>query len=199
MAPEDVYPAAEEDCLDAAVFALSEAGVKELGGELRVIAGESAGAYLTIRTILQLRDQGVDVRKRVKALVPNCGIFDLTYTPSCRAHKRRVIMGGPDTARFIDAYLPPEKYTMEKRKAANLSPLYDELHDLPPALFLCGTTDPLLDDSVFMATRYSLANNTTELELTAEGCHGVTLFPLGEVAEEGIGKTLDFLTRQLQS
>lgn len=197
LAPEHIFPAASDDCLDAAVFALSDSGVAKLGGKLHVIAGESAGAYLTVLTAIQLRDQGIDVRQHIKAIVPNCGIFDLTYTPSTRSHKKRIIMGWKDTTKFIDTYLPLDKFPLERRKQGDISPLYADLTGLPPSLFLCGTADPLLDDSLFMASKYHMAGNSTLLELVAEGFHGFTLFPVGEVAEEGITKVIQFLKQYL--
>ena len=198
LAPEHTFPAAAEDCLDAALFALSHTGATRLGGPLRVIAGESAGAYLTVRTAIQLRNCGINVREKIAALVPASGIYDLTYTASVLSHQRRVIMGYSDTTKFIDAYLPPDKFPTDNRKEPKISPLYDDLRDLPPALFLCGTADPLVDDNMFMATRYSFADNTTELKLVAEACHAFTLFPLGEVVEEGLREVLQFLDAQLK-
>ncbi|KAJ2893375.1 hypothetical protein MKZ38_008739 [Zalerion maritima] len=198
LAPEHIFPAAAEDCLDAALFALSPGGVAELGGRLRVIAGESAGSYLTLSVTIQLRDRGIDVAEKLDAIVPSYGIFDLTYTPSVRSHKRRVIMGSDDAEKFIDAYLPLDKFPLQRRQEIDISPLYNDLSGLPPALFLCGTADPLLDDSVFMASRYSLAGSPAELKLVAEACHGFTIFPLGDVAEEGIQEVLKFVSRHVK-
>jgi len=36
---------------------------------------------------------------------------------------------------------------------------------LPPALFTCGTADPLLDDSVMMATKWSVAGGKSILKI----------------------------------
>ena len=56
-----------------------------------------------------------------------------------------------------------------------VSPLYAELDGLPPALFSCGTLDPLLDDSLFMEARWRAAGNETSLSLWTRGSrvHGV--------------------------
>lgn len=199
LAPEHIFPAGPEDCLDAALFALSTEGETKLGGRLRVIAGESAGGYLTVATTLSLRARGINVREKIDAIVPGYGIFDYTYTPSMWAHKRRIIMGFEDARKFIETAIPLDKFPMEIRKQPKFSPLFDDLTDLPPALFVCGTADPLLDDSVFMANKYYLAGNTTELQLVREGCHGFTLFPIGEVAEEGVKATIDFVVRSIRS
>ncbi|KAK5447972.1 hypothetical protein LTS15_009471 [Exophiala xenobiotica] len=91
LAPEHIFPAAVEDCLDAALSALAPEGESKLGGKLRVLAGESAGGYLTVATTLNLRALGIDVREKLAAIVPGYGIFDYTYT-SCNWLKR-VAMG----------------------------------------------------------------------------------------------------------
>lgn len=194
LAPEFQFPSQGEDCLDAALYALSEEGQKKLGGPLTVIGGESAGAYLTVWTTIKLRDRGVDVRRNIKALAPTYGIFDLTYTPSVLSHTRRAIMGRSDTFKYIDAAFPLSEFDLAQRKDGEWSPLYAELHDLPPAIFVVGTADPLLDDSVFMASRWHLAGNAARLAISTEAVHGFTLFALGEVTDEGRSATLSFLS-----
>ncbi|CZR69047.1 related to lipase/esterase [Phialocephala subalpina] len=197
LATEFVFPSMGEDCLDAALFALSDEGEKTLGGPLTFMGGESAGGYLTIWTAIRLRERGIDVRKHIKALAPTYGIFDLTYTSSVRAHKRRAVMGASDTFKYIDAAFPPSQFPFEERKKGIWSPLYDDLHDLPPAIFVVGTADPLLDDSVFMASKWSLAGNTAKLVIVPEAIHGFTLFPLGEITEEGNAEILSFLKQYI--
>ena len=59
----------------------------------------------------------------------------------------------------------------------DVSPLYADLRGLCPALFTVGTGDTLLDDSVFMAARWELAGNETELAVYPHGPHGVTGSP----------------------
>jgi acetyl esterase/lipase len=195
-APESIFPSMVEDCVDAALYALSDEGRQKLGGPLTVMSGESAGAYLTVLTAIKLRDNGVDVRAQIKALAPCYGIFDLTYLPSLRAHQRRALLGQEDTYRFIDTAFPPSVFPPEKRKSGDVSPLYAQLEGLPPALFLVGTADPLLDDSVFMASRWTLAGNEAKLVIVPEAVHGFTLMPT-EVAEEGIRDVMEFLKEHI--
>ena len=45
----------------------------------------------------------------------------------------------------------------EERRDPDISPLYADLSDMPPALFLVGTADPLLDDTLFMERRWRCA------------------------------------------
>jgi acetyl esterase/lipase len=59
---------------------------------------------------------------------------------------------------------------------------------LPPALFTVGTLDPLLDDTLFMYSRYVAAKNHAELAIYPGGIHGFTHFalPLADRAEERV-------------
>jgi acetyl esterase/lipase len=59
------------------------------------------------------------------------------------------------------------------------SPLYGRLHDMPPALFTIGTWDPLVDDTLFMASRWLVAGNDTELAVYPGGIHAFDSFPIG--------------------
>ena len=71
------------------------------------------------------------------------------------------------------------------RDAPQVSPLYAELGGLPRALFSCGTKDPLLDDSTFMAARWAAAGNEACLKLWPGGAHGVGHFGPHEETELG--------------
>lgn len=72
LAPKYAYPAAIDDCVDAAVFMLKNEATY---GPLRVMGGESAGGHLTMSVALALRDQGTDVKRQFDGLVLNYGCF----------------------------------------------------------------------------------------------------------------------------
>merc|ERR1712194_2387 len=71
------------------------------------------------------------------------------------------------------------------RQDPSMSPMYANLAHMPPALLTVGTADPLLDDSVLMAHRYSASGNHVELALYEGGEHGVGHF--GRQEEEAMG------------
>jgi acetyl esterase/lipase len=54
---------------------------------------------------------------------------------------------------------------------------------MPPALFTAGTMDPLLDDTLFMASRWLVAGNGTELAIYPGGTHAFDAFPTGIAVE----------------
>ncbi len=66
---------------------------------------------------------------------------------------------------------------LEQRQDPKYSPLYADLHHLPPALFTVGATDPLADDTYFMEARWRMAGNKTYLAVYPESGHGLDLYP----------------------
>lgn len=177
LAPEHPYPAAPDDCEDAALWLL-EGGTKQLGAPASLaIGGESAGAHLSASTLLRLRDRhGASDAFRAANLV--YGAFDLSGTPS----RRRIaddslVLTDANMAWFTDNFLPEQD--AESRRDPDISPLYADLRGLPRALFTVGTADPLFDDSLFMAARWEAAGNEAELRVYADGVHGFNAFPIG--------------------
>jgi acetyl esterase/lipase len=190
LAPEHPYPAAADDCEDAALWLL-EHGPGELGlPQALAIGGESAGAHLSVLTLLRLRDRhGVAGAFRAANLV--YGVFDLSLTPSQRQWgERNLILSQPIMEWFGDLFAPGT--TREERRDPQLSPLYADLARMPPALFSVGELDPLLDDSLFMHARWLAAGNESQLQVWPEAAHGFTAFPL-ELARRGIAAQHEFL------
>jgi acetyl esterase/lipase len=182
LAPEHPYPAGPDDCEAAAVW-LVENGRQELGTDILTIGGESAGAHLSVVTLLRMRDRHGYSGFQAANLV--YGVFDLSMTPSQRAFgNERLILRTKDMAKFYEAFLAHD----QDRRHPDVSPLYADLRGLPPALFTVGTRDALLDDSLFMHARWLAAANRAGLAVHPGGAHGFTLFPfaLAEAANAGI-------------
>jgi acetyl esterase len=176
LSPEHPYPAAPDDCEDAALWLL-ERGLDELGlPEKLAIGGESAGAHLAVVTLLRLRDRH-GIRGAFEAANLVFGVFDLSGTPSRRNWgERDLVLSTPIMDWFGRQFVGDSD--REELRDPDISPLYAELHDLPPALFTVGDLDPLLDDSLFMEARWRAAGNETELRVWPECVHGFTAFPL---------------------
>ena len=171
LAPEHPYPAGPDDCEAAALWAL-----EQYDGRL-TIGGDSAGAHLAVVTLLRLRERrGISPRSFAAANLV-FGAYDLTGTPSRRLWgDRDLILSSTMMDWFADCFLPG--MTHHDRRDSDISPLYADLHDLPSALFSCGTMDPLLDDSLFMESRWRAAGNEARLSLWPEGVHAFTAFPI---------------------
>ena len=158
LAPEHPHPAAVEDCV-AAIRWLAANAESELGATRVVVAGESAGAHLAACALLVLRDQG----ELAPVVATNLayGVYDVSMTPSARLWgERRLVLNSPDLAFLARQYAP-----VEHHRDPCVSPLYHDLTGMPPALFSCGTLDPLLDDTLFMAARWRAAGNESQLAL----------------------------------
>jgi acetyl esterase/lipase len=176
LAPEHPFPAGPDDCEDAALWLLRD-GFAELGvPEVAAIGGDSAGGHLSALTLLRLRDRhGITGAFAAANLI--YGAFDLSMTPSQRNWgERNLILSTPIIEWFGDQFLSGME--AEARRDPEISPLYADLHDMPPALFTVGNLDPLLDDSLFMQARWSAAGAPTQLRVWPEAIHGFNAFPL---------------------
>ena len=191
LAPEHPFPAGPDDCEAAARWLIDHAG-DELGTDRLLIGGGSAGAYLASLALLRLRDQGLADRFRAANLV--FGVYDLGMTPSQRASADSHLI--PKAA--LEAcyrYYAPGRDAEERRDPA-VSPLYADLSGLPPALFTCGTLDPLYDDTLFMARRWEAAGNDVELAIYPDAIHGFVGFPT-EMAARARARIGEFLAAHL--
>lgn len=174
LAPEHPYPAGPDDCEAAAVW-LVENAKSEFGIDRLTIGGGSAGGHLAAATLLRLRDRH-QMSDRFCGADLLFGVYDLSLTPSQRNSGRRPIMGGEGLEHMSQQFVSGASRE-ERRMNPDISPLYAELHDMPPALFSVGTLDPLLDDSLFMAARWAAAGNYAALDVYPESPHGFTMVP----------------------
>ncbi|HEX6417677.1 MAG TPA: alpha/beta hydrolase [Acidimicrobiales bacterium] len=200
LAPEHPYPAGPDDCEAVAGWLLA-GGAAELGSERLVIGGESAGAHLAVLTLLRLRDGdgAVPGGRRAGPAFAGAnlvfGAFDLSGTPSLRRWgDRNLILSRPIVDWFIDCFTPGR--TPEDRRDPAVSPLYADLTGLPPALFVVGDLDPVLDDSLFMAARWRAAGNRVDLAVFPESIHGFTAFP-GNLAARAQALQVAFVRRAI--
>lgn len=189
LAPEHPFPAGPDDCAAAALWLVRHAAT-EFGTERLLIGGESAGAHLSVLTLLRLRDRhGITGAFRAAHLM--FGPYDLSMTPSQRSFGSRRLLSNTDTLRTgYDLFTPG--LSPEERRDPAISPLYADLTDLPPARLVVGTEDPLLDDSLFLAARWQSAGAPVHLGVVAGAMHGFTLFPL-TVTERELVRQRDFL------
>jgi acetyl esterase/lipase len=165
LAPEHPFPAGRDDCIAATRWL-----AQSFDGPF-AIGGESAGAHLAVLTLLALRGE---IDFAAANLV--YGAYDLSGTPSRRAYDDLLVLTDPGMDWFTENFLPG--LDDEARRDPAISPLFAELHGLPPALFTVGTLDPLLDDSLFMAARWQSAGNEADLRVYEDGVHGFNAFPI---------------------
>lgn len=172
LAPEHPYPAALEDC-EAAALWLAGPGKAEFGITALTIGGESAGAHLAVMTLLRLRDIH-NLPRAFRGANLNAGFFDLGLTPSVRNWgEERLVVNTRDLTTFANDYV---REGIDRRRP-DVSPLYADLKGLPPALFSVGTHDPLLDDTLYMSSRWAAAGNGGHTAIYPGGCHVFIRYP----------------------
>lgn len=161
-------------CHAAADWVFEHAGA-EFGARDLFIGGESAGAHLAACALLRLRDERADFA-RLRGAVLFYGPYDLSGTPSVRnAPPDTLVLDGPAMMPGIARLLPDRDEA--GRRAPDVSPLHADLSRLPPALFLCGAIDPLIDDSRLMSERWQAANGNARLILVPESPHAFNRLP----------------------
>jgi acetyl esterase/lipase len=161
LAPEHRFPAALDDAIAAYRWLLGQ-GIAP--GSL-ALAGDSAGGGLVLATLLRARDEGMPLPACAVCLSP---WTDLAGTgESLIANNGRCAMfrpeNIPDFARiYLGAVTPKHPYA---------SPVYAELHGLPPLLFQVGDDELLLDDSRRVHDAVRRAGGRSTLEMTAGVFH----------------------------
>ena len=113
-----------------------------------------------------------------------------TITKPCAVINHRIVR------EYFNVFLPGK--SPEERRDPAISPFYADLNSmkLPPALFLCGTEDCLLEDTIMMATRWQLAGAEAVTKLFPGAPHGFIAFPPDQApsAKEGMEVIKEFLT-----
>jgi len=190
LAPENPWPAQPDDCQAAATW-LVDNMEKEFGTNRLTIGGESAGAHLSMVTMLRLRDHHGFTGFVGANLI--YGIYDMTMTPSMENWgSRNLILSTPIVKWFGDNLLPPEKFSIAEKRAPDISPINAKLDGMPPALFTVGTLDPLIDDTLFMAGRWISTGLKTQLEIYPGGIHAFDALPI-QIAKQAREKMANFL------
>lgn len=211
LAPAHPYPAAVHDCIDVAEYLVSDAGQLQFGGEvLKAIGGESAGGHLAVLTGLHLAKTRPQAAAKLAGLVLIYGCYDLSLsTPSMVTNVpgSTAVLDKHDMKTCVDNFLPSSLATPEQRRAAEVSPLYEDLAGvaakmpggkLPPALFFCGTEDPLLDDTVLMGSRWMATGSEAVVKIYPGAPHAFDLFPsLVKEAGEALETAYQFLSERV--
>ncbi len=177
-----------EDCLAAARWLLADC--TEFAGLPVFFVGESAGGHLAASTLLALK-QWPALLERVAGAVLYYGVYDLTGTPSVRAAgPQTLLLDGPGMVAALRLLTPD--ITDEARRQPPLSPLYGDFCGLPPALMFVGELDPLKDDTLLIAERWS----GVEAHLLPESAHGFIHFPVA-LADSVLAYSRRWITQQL--
>ena len=151
LAPEHPYPAALDDTLTAYRWLLE----KGTAPEHILIMGESAGGGLCLATLLAVRDLGLPLPVAGVALSP---WTDLKLTGDSYRTKANVCISPPGMSVVCSKYYVGDHDPAEPW----ISPLYGDLHGLPPLFINVGEYETLLDDS----TRFAAKAQASGVDIT---------------------------------
>ena len=147
LAPENPFPAALDDARTAFRWMRHNGPAGPSDAHSTFAIGDSAGGGLALALLLALRDEG-DPPLTGAAVASAWTDVALTgETIQTRADRDlRVSVGGiqPMADAFVASADPTDPY---------ISPLYGDLHDLPPLLMQVGEEEVLLDDTRRFVTK----------------------------------------------
>ena len=161
LAPEHPFPAAVEDAAAAYRWLL------DTGFEPARIAmvGDSAGGGLALATMIAARDAGLPLPSAVVCLSPWVDL-GLTGTSMDAKAGDDPIVSREMLRGWVKLYLGDHN-----ARSPLASPLYADLHGLPPLLIQVGASEVLLDDATRLAERASSAGVETTLEVWPDMIH----------------------------
>lgn len=161
LGPEATFPAALEDALSGYGYLLDQG----LAPEQIALCGASAGGGLSAACLLALRDTGIPLPSSAVLLSPWLDL-SLTRDSVTRLAKEDPLVQASLLRECAVAYLGSQD-----AKAPLASPLFGDLHDLPPLLLQVGSAEILLDDSTEFAAKAQHAGSEITLEVWDDMIH----------------------------
>lgn len=186
LAPEHPFPAGLEDCV-AVYRALVDGGADPAD---IAIAGDSAGGGMTMASLLTLRDAGDAVPAAGVLLSP---WLDLTGTGESAKSRARhdPLFRVQDMPNAAAHYASPEQ-----QQHPLVSPVFADVHGLPPILIQVGDHEILLSDSTRIADKISAAGGQVTLQVWPDMWHVFQYF-IGRMpeAQKALDDIASFLRR----
>ena len=166
LAPEHPFPAACEDALAGYRFLVGSG----FDPSRIVLAGDSAGAGLVMATLLALRDEGASMPAGGLLISPWVDVLNSGPSITAKAAVDPMI-----SKAYLDESAGQYLHGVDPR-TLKASPLYADLHGLPPLLIQVGTAETLLDDATRLVARAGDANVRAILSVWPEMIHVWHLF-----------------------
>ena len=172
LAPENPYPAAQEDALTAYRYLLE----KGYAPEKIALCGESAGGGLCYSLCLKLKELGMKMPSCIVTISP---WTDLTLSGvSFEENKDKDPSLAKEVLDFYAAcYCADRRYPM-------VSPLFGDLQGMPPSLLFAAENEILKSDCVGLHEKLLGCGCTSRMILKPERWHGYLLYGLKEDADD---------------
>lgn len=148
LAPENPYPAALHDCIDAFAWLIRNAPELDIDPGRIAIAGDSAGGNLAAALCLHRRDAGLPLPRTQILAYP--AVDDTFAAPSWTEFADAPLLTAADARWCWEQYVGPN-HPGGDQLAAPLRAA--SLRDLPSALIVTAEVDPLRDDAEAYAAR----------------------------------------------
>jgi epsilon-lactone hydrolase len=187
LAPEYPFPAGMQDTLSAYRWLLNQ-GVKPAN---IVIVGESAGGGLCLASLLAIRDEQLPLPAAGVALSPWTDLTCSGESYRTNALKDISTLGSWDIWSGYYVGLNDPKHPW-------ISPLFGDLHGLPPILIQVGDHEILLDDSVRFAEKARAAGVAVDLHVWEGMVHCFPLLaPMFPEASQAWEETIAYILKRL--
>ncbi|EPQ25653.1 uncharacterized protein PFL1_06790 [Pseudozyma flocculosa PF-1] len=193
LAPDTRFPGALHDCV-ASFFRLTD----DLGipASNIVLGADSAGGGLALATMMYLRDNGYDLPSGAMLFSP---WVDLTMScDSWETNSEFDYLPMPisgDHMNPVSAYLGDniDKYLTHPYA----SPLFGDLHGLPPLLIQCGDAEVLRDEVTLLAHKASLSGVAVRHELYEDCVHVFQAFLFLDASRKALQSARHFVRTAL--
>ncbi len=186
LAPENIFPAALDDAMEAYGYLLSNG----YSPSQIVLCGESAGGGLCYSLCMKLREKGRTMPSGIIAISP---WTDLTasgksYTDNAKNDPSMTVSR---LKYFSDCYVygqndskPITNSDAEEDKKIKshplISPLFGSMDKMPPSLIFSGGDEIMLDDARLLHEKLISAECQSEHIITPHMWHGYVLYDLKE-------------------
>ena len=168
LAPEHPFPEAIEDAVEV-YRALLDTGFEP--GRL-LIAGDSAGGGLAVATLLTLRDEGLPMPRAAFLLSPWLDLSGSGETMRSRSD-RDPWFRADDIHHIAKFYCDADERTDPR-----VSPVYADMHGMPPMHIQVGDDEILLSDATRLADKLRAAGIEVTVDIWREMWHVFQAFLL---------------------
>ncbi len=196
LAPEHPFPAGLADAVAATVWVARHADALGVDADRLAVMGDSAGGNLAAVVARDALARGGPPIVAQYLLYPVLDVAtpDATFPSRAAFGNGDLFLTREAIAQSAARYLAPGQPADDPR----VSPLLAaSMAGLPPALVLCGSLDPLLDESVRYAARLRAAGVPTDLEVIDGGIHAFLSFGTLDLAQAARRTLADHVRRTL--